>query len=78
MTSRRTVSRIARILALIPYVLDRTTVDVQEIKERFQISADPAAIYTKTMGQAKVLLESMQPPNPFSLAPSSIVCAAIP
>lgn len=33
--SSRTVSRISRILALIPYVLDRTAVDVEEITERF-------------------------------------------
>ncbi|HWB87640.1 MAG TPA: WYL domain-containing protein [Acidimicrobiia bacterium] len=33
--SSRTVSRISRILALIPYVLDRTAVDVDEITERF-------------------------------------------
>lgn len=35
MTSRRTVSRISRILALIPYVLDRSTVDVEEVIDRF-------------------------------------------
>lgn len=35
MTSQRTVSRISRILALIPYVLDRSTVNVDEVKERF-------------------------------------------
>ena len=35
MTSERTVTRISRILALIPYVLDRDTVDVNEIMERF-------------------------------------------
>jgi proteasome accessory factor C len=34
-TSQRTVTRISRILALIPYVLDRETVDVKEIVERF-------------------------------------------
>lgn len=33
--SSRTVSRISRILALIPYVLDRSAVDVDEITERF-------------------------------------------
>ncbi|HJQ77079.1 MAG TPA: WYL domain-containing protein [Acidimicrobiia bacterium] len=33
--SSRTVNRISRILALIPYVLDRTAVDVEEITERF-------------------------------------------
>jgi len=35
MTSPRTVSRLARILALIPYVLSRDSVDVEEILERF-------------------------------------------
>lgn len=35
MTSRRTVSRISRILALIPFVLDRSTVDVEEVMDRF-------------------------------------------
>lgn len=35
MTSHRTVSRISRILALIPYVLERSTVDVHEVMERF-------------------------------------------
>jgi proteasome accessory factor C len=35
MTSPRTVSRLARILALIPYVLSRDSVDVDEILERF-------------------------------------------
>ncbi|MFP4553216.1 MAG: helix-turn-helix transcriptional regulator [Actinomycetota bacterium] len=35
MTSSRTVSRLSRILALIPYVLDREVVDVNEIMERF-------------------------------------------
>lgn len=35
MTSSRTVSRISRILALIPYVLDRSTVDVEEVMARF-------------------------------------------
>lgn len=35
MTSDRTVTRIARILALIPYVLERSTVDVDEVMERF-------------------------------------------
>jgi proteasome accessory factor C len=34
-TSPRTVSRLARILALIPYVLSRDSVDVNEILERF-------------------------------------------
>ncbi len=35
MTSSRTVSRLSRILALIPYVLDRESADVTEIMERF-------------------------------------------
>jgi proteasome accessory factor C len=35
MTSQRTVSRLSRILALIPYVLDRDSADVGEIIERF-------------------------------------------
>lgn len=35
MTSSRTVSRLSRILALIPYVLDRESADVSEIMERF-------------------------------------------
>ncbi|HET9260667.1 MAG TPA: WYL domain-containing protein [Acidimicrobiia bacterium] len=35
MTSDRTVTRISRILALIPYVLDRSTVDVDDVIERF-------------------------------------------
>lgn len=38
--SSRTVSRISRILALIPYVLDRTAVDVDEITERFGYSKE--------------------------------------
>lgn len=40
MTSRRTVSRISRILALIPYVLDRSTVDVDEVMDRFGYTRD--------------------------------------
>ncbi len=40
MTSNRTVSRISRILALIPYVLDRQTVDVEEVMERFGYTRD--------------------------------------
>jgi proteasome accessory factor C len=40
MTSRRTVTRISRILALIPYVLDRSTVDVDEVMERFDYTRD--------------------------------------
>lgn len=35
MTSNRTVTRISRILALIPYVLDQSTVNVDEVMERF-------------------------------------------
>lgn len=38
MTSQRTVSRISRILALIPYVLERQTVDITEAMERFGYS----------------------------------------
>jgi predicted DNA-binding transcriptional regulator YafY len=34
-TSSRTVSRLSRILALIPYVLDRQAVDIGEVMERF-------------------------------------------
>jgi proteasome accessory factor C len=40
MTSHRTVTRISRILALIPYVLDRETVDVQEVVDRFGYTRD--------------------------------------
>lgn len=40
MTSRRTVSRISRILALIPYVLDRSTVDVDDVMDRFGYTRD--------------------------------------
>lgn len=40
MTSHRTVSRISRILALIPYVLDRSTVDVDEVMDRFGYTRD--------------------------------------
>ncbi|HEX9866599.1 MAG TPA: WYL domain-containing protein [Acidimicrobiia bacterium] len=35
MTSRRTISRLSRILALIPYVLSKDGVEVSEILERF-------------------------------------------
>jgi proteasome accessory factor C len=50
MTSERTVSRISRILALIPYVLGSETVDVEEIIERFgytreQLSRDLNTIF---------------------------------
>ena len=40
MTSDRTVTRLSRILALIPYVLDRQVVDVNEIIERFGYTRD--------------------------------------
>lgn len=40
MTSSRTVSRLARILALIPYVIDREAADVEEIIERFGYTRD--------------------------------------
>lgn len=40
MTSARTVSRLSRILALIPYVLDRQSADVDEIIERFGYTED--------------------------------------
>lgn len=50
MTSERTVSRISRILALIPYVLDKSAVDVEEIMDRFgytreQLSRDLDTIF---------------------------------
>ncbi len=50
MTSSRTVTRLARILALIPYVLDRDSVDIEEIKSRFnyteaQLSKDLNTIF---------------------------------
>lgn len=40
MTSARTVSRLSRILALIPYVLDRQSADVSEIMGRFGYTQD--------------------------------------
>ena len=40
MTSSRTVSRLSRILALIPYVLDKQAVDIHEIIDRFGYSKD--------------------------------------
>ena len=40
MTSERTVSRLSRILALIPYVLGEGSVDVDEIVERFGYSKE--------------------------------------
>lgn len=50
MTSSRTVSRLSRILALIPYVLDRDGADVDEIMERFgytkaELSKDLSTIF---------------------------------
>ena len=40
MTSSRTVSRLSRILALIPYVLEKQSADVSEILDRFDYSED--------------------------------------
>ena len=40
MTSSRTISRLSRILALIPYVLDKEAVDVGEIMDRFGYTQD--------------------------------------
>lgn len=40
MTSARTVSRLSRILALIPYVLDKEIADVNEIMDRFGYTQD--------------------------------------
>lgn len=40
MTSQRTISRLSRILALIPYVLESGSANVQEIVERFGYSED--------------------------------------
>ncbi len=40
MTSARTVSRLSRILALIPYVLEHESVDVADIVQRFGYSED--------------------------------------
>lgn len=40
MTSSRTVSRLSRILALIPYVLDQRVADVSEVLERFDYTRD--------------------------------------
>lgn len=40
MTSSRTVSRLARILALIPYVLDREAADIEDLMERFGYTED--------------------------------------
>jgi proteasome accessory factor C len=39
-TSSRTISRLSRILALIPYVLDKEAVDVGEIMDRFGYTQD--------------------------------------
>jgi predicted DNA-binding transcriptional regulator YafY len=38
MTSQRTLTRISRILALIPYVLERNSVDVDDVMKRFDYS----------------------------------------
>lgn len=43
MTSQRTVSRLSRILTLIPYVLEEGSADVQDIVERFGYSEDQLA-----------------------------------
>ena len=40
MTSERTISRLSRILALIPYVLGEGSVDVDEIVDRFGYSKE--------------------------------------
>lgn len=40
MTSSRTVTRLSRILALIPYVLDRESADMSEIMDRFGYTQD--------------------------------------
>jgi proteasome accessory factor C len=40
MTSLRTVSRLSRILALIPYVLEKKSADVSEILDRFDYSEE--------------------------------------
>lgn len=40
MTSSRTISRLSRILALIPYVLERGSVDLDDIVDRFGYSRD--------------------------------------
>lgn len=40
MTSARTVSRLSRILALIPYVLERGVADVDDLLERFDYTRD--------------------------------------
>lgn len=40
MSSTRTVSRLSRILALIPYVLGQDSADVEEILERFGYTKD--------------------------------------
>jgi len=45
-------------------VKDRPSIILQqEIKDRFKISADPAAVYTPTLAEAKKLYESMRPPG---------------
>jgi proteasome accessory factor C len=50
MTSSRTVSRLARILGLIPFVLERSSADVEEVLERFgytpeQLSRDLDTVF---------------------------------
>ena len=40
MTSRRTVSRLSRILSLIPYVVSKSSVDVKEVLERFDYTEE--------------------------------------
>lgn len=40
MTSARTIERLSRILALIPYVLERDSVEVEEVLERFGYSPE--------------------------------------
>lgn len=40
MTSERTVSRLSRILAMIPYVLERQVADVDDLLERFDYTRD--------------------------------------
>ena len=40
MTSSRTVSRLSRILALIPYVLEKQSAEIGEILDRFDYSEE--------------------------------------
>ena len=45
-------------------VKDRPSIILQqEIKERFKISADPVAVYTRTLEEARLLYEAMRDPN---------------